>query len=83
MIKPTVGECDCCGKRRKLTQCWVGELETWACYRCQSVDPADYGEDDMGEPLPDDCPYSEAEIARSQDRLRAILGPDADDGIEF
>jgi hypothetical protein len=34
-------------------------------------------------PPASDCPYSEAEIARSQAKLRAILGPDADDAIEF
>jgi hypothetical protein len=31
----------------------------------------------------DGCPYSEAEIDRSQAAIKAVLGPSADDGIEF
>jgi hypothetical protein len=34
------GECDCCGRVRHLTQCWAfGNMETWACDECRSIEP--------------------------------------------
>jgi hypothetical protein len=39
-----VAECDCCGKTRPLSRCWVpGGLETWACEECSgmTVQPID------------------------------------------
>ena len=43
-----VGECDCCGKRRPLTQCWLYRkdhyrgLETWACDECRGLEDDDH-----------------------------------------
>lgn len=33
-------ECDCCGKKRFVSQCWTSDgLETFACDECRGVDP--------------------------------------------
>ena len=42
---PPQADCDCCGKMRRVSQCWLGNLETWACDECRGIDPADYGEE--------------------------------------
>ena len=33
-----VGQCDCCGKMRPLSQCWAFGIETWACEECRGDD---------------------------------------------
>ena len=45
MAKKVSGSCDCCGRTEWLSQCWVGELETWACDECRGIEPDD-DEDD-------------------------------------
>jgi len=33
------GSCDCCGRLRRLSQCWTTTgLETWACAECRHMD---------------------------------------------
>jgi hypothetical protein len=34
------GECDCCARKRPLTQCFTScGLETWACDECRGIEP--------------------------------------------
>jgi hypothetical protein len=42
MTKQINGHCDACGEYRKLTQHWVGGLETWACDACSGAEPDAY-----------------------------------------
>ena len=30
--------CDCCGKRREVSKCWVSGLETFACDECRGAE---------------------------------------------
>lgn len=49
--------CEICGKRpgtavvTDSTGC-----EAWACFHCRGIDPADYGEDEYGNPLAEENP---------------------------
>jgi hypothetical protein len=37
-------DCDCCGKRRRLSQVFFAGLETWACAECRGDDEDAYDE---------------------------------------
>jgi hypothetical protein len=34
---PIIAECDCCGAKRALTRCWLGDMETFACDECRGA----------------------------------------------
>ena len=41
-VYESYADCDCCGKLRRLRQCWVyGNMETWACAECRQDDDDD------------------------------------------
>lgn len=48
------GACEICNNRPGTKLVSAGGCEAWACFRCRGIDPADYGEDDFGNPLPDE-----------------------------
>jgi hypothetical protein len=70
------GNCDCCEKRDvQLRRVWYCGIETFACDECLGDDPNDLepDENEIGMPPRDNCPYSEAEIERSQWLIGALL----------
>ena len=44
--KVIIGECDCCGKNRKLSLVYYQGIETYACFECRNAEP---DEDQNGE----------------------------------
>lgn len=42
------GECDACGRKRRLRQCWASGCETWQCDECRGETDDPYEEEDYG-----------------------------------